>query len=137
MSNGELKNKFRNELKKENKTIVQLEAEVVGEPEMLRRDQYVTMRQLQVLKEMQGRDAVYTQAVIEVYETFLEELGGMPLSQAREGISLMVGKQIEQLQKQKAASRFPRPNEVTLTALEAVFAETEVDREEPKELPDD
>ena len=103
---------------------VQVETDKVGEAEMLRRDQFVTMRQLQVQQNMLARDVAFNEVAIEVYNRFLVELKGMPVCEANTAVAVMVMKQIEVLTKQIEQSKFGRANVVALAALESVFAPT-------------
>jgi len=126
-----LKNEFRNEVKKEDKGPVEIETERVGEAEMLRRDQYVAMRQLQVQKMMMAKDTAFNISAIDEYNDFADELAALPLSQGRGAVASMIRKQVELLAKQVEQSKFGRTNVITLNALEAVFNE---DREYPDEV---
>lgn len=130
--NGELKNDFRDEVVKQNNPI-KFETEKVGEEEMLRRDSYVSMRQLEVQERMMAADAAHTQSAIETYEKFLEELSDLPLSEGRIGVVSMIQRQVKMLQDQLAKSTFPRVNKVTLEALKLVIHSKtiSVDKAEP------
>lgn len=132
MSNGELKNDFRNEVDKQNNPI-EFETEKVGEEEMLRRDQYVSMRQLEVQERMMAADAAHFRSAIETYEKFLGELEQLPLSEGRMGVVGMIQRQIKMLQDQLAKSTFPRINKVTLESLKLVIhpKTVSVDKAEP------
>ena len=106
---------------KNEKNIIELETEKVGVAEMLRRDQFVTMRQLQVHKAMLARDEEYNLAAIAYNNAFLKELSELPLSEGVSAVEAMVQKHIDVLARQVEQSRFARVNDVTLKALEAIF----------------
>ena len=116
---------------------VQIETDKVGEAVMLRRDQYVTMRQLQLQKKMLAKDAAFNKAAIDEYNYFLIELKELPICEAERAVAVMVMKQIEVLTKQVEQSKFGRANVITLAALEAVFAPTseEIAQEQLDETP--
>lgn len=116
-----LKNEFREEAEKEGKSLIEIETEKVGEAEMLQRDTYVTMRQLQAQRDMLQRDQAYNKAGYEAYEQLVEELESLPLSEAKLAVGVMIAKQMEQLSKQIAQCEFAGVNIVTLAALEHVM----------------
>ncbi len=92
-----------------------------SESEMLRRDQFVAMRQLQVQKDMVAKDVEYSESAIGRYNDFLDELAELPACASNAAVTGLVKKQIEVLEKQVEQSRFARSNEITLAALEVVL----------------
>jgi hypothetical protein len=124
-----LNNSFRDEVGKAEKTPIELETEKVGSDAMLMRDQHVTMRKLQVNKQMLEEDIEYTQAAIVRYLAFVEELQSLPVSQARDDVVEQMLKQVEILERQVEGSTFSRASEVVLDALERLF-EAPIEKEE-------
>lgn len=117
-----LKNEFRDEVKKEGKSPLDIETEKVGDAEMLRRDQFVSMRQLQVQRDMHAKDIIYTENAINEYAKFVDELLGLTLSHGREAVLDLIHKQVDALAKGLQQTKLPRSNEVTLAVLEEKFA---------------
>ncbi len=121
--NHVLKNDFGDELEKQNEDPIKVETEKVGAGEMMKRDMFVTMRQLQVQRDMQEKDCEHSQNAKVAYGALLDELKALPLSEAQVGMIMMIEKQVAVLEKQIQQSAWPRVNEVTLTALEIATAE--------------
>lgn len=98
--------------------LIKTETEKVGEAEMLRRDTFVMVAQLQTQKKLQQRDHEHltgTQTILEMLRVVLMVL---PLSEAKIREINKVTKQLDQIDKQLIRSVFPRSNQITLTALE-------------------
>ena len=114
-------NEFRDAVEKEQQTLTErivIEAEKVGEAEMLRRDEFVLMRQLQIQKRFAEEDLAYVTIAGKVCDAFLEELALLPLSEARGAVTVMIEKQANSLAQQAVGSVFARPNVITLRLLE-------------------
>lgn len=106
-------------------TLLKAEIAEFGEAEMLQRDSYVTMRQLQVQKNIQHSSIIHAQEAVNEYKKFVDELLAIPLSDSREKIIDTTNKQIDALKKQIENAPL-RKNEIVLSALEEKFEKTPV-----------
>ena len=120
--NHQLNNSFRDELEKQNEDPIKVETEKVGAGEMMKRDMFVTMRQLQTEKAMRESDLEHTRQAMAAYTQLLDELKALPLSRAQVAMIAMVEKQSAVLEKQLQQSAWPRVNAVTLNAMEIATA---------------
>lgn len=119
MGNGELKNDYRDQLAKEaeREDPIKAETERVGEAEMMRRDTFVTMRHLQVQKQMAELDVIHNQGDAEIFAAFINELDALPVSEARAGEMTFMAQQVEKTLKALEQNVFIRSSEVLLQAL--------------------
>lgn len=125
MSNGKLKNEFRDEVRKLD----------VSEQELLERDQRVTYLDLKNQAELKEADTLHLKAMIEKLKAFGIEIFLLPDSVGRTAILEHNKKHIEQLEKQMEAYEIVRAQQVILSILEEKFG-LQVEAESP-ELKDD
>jgi hypothetical protein len=116
------KNSFRDEVKTEGKTPIQIETEKVGEAEMKKRDMLVTFLQLSFQKVMHDRDINYLRKTIEVNEDVLDTLAVLPLSNAKELVVMSAQQQIAQASQQINKLLAPNPNDIILDLLVEKFS---------------
>lgn len=119
-----LSNEFRDNLEKQEQAErdpVEVEAEKVGDAEMMKRDMHTTMRSLQVTKMVAAMDRAHTEAAIRVYDEFIDELAELPISEATRDIAINIVKQVVSLKKAAEGSQLTRASLVMLEALEEVM----------------
>lgn len=117
-----LANRFRDQMEKEQDPVA-AEAAKHGDEEMLRRDQFVTMRHLQIQRTLMTSDEAHRLIALKLYETFLDELEGLPLSECRQIVGTAMVKRAQSLQERGLAGGFPRESQAALVALESLFGE--------------
>ena len=123
-----LKNEFRDELEEKEKTLAEKideETEKVGKDEMVRRDNFVMMRQLQVEEKVAATSNLANEASIETYTQLAEEVSKLPFSEAAVGVLAMLEKRVEQLIKVVEGGQFGRLNTLTLMAFEVAAKATD------------
>jgi hypothetical protein len=107
--NKDLKNEFRNEVKKQE----------VSPAELLRRDKLVMLKQLQVRKVLVESDRVHLAASLETLKDFAAEIAEIGDCEGKEGVIVNLKQQVESLVKQIEQCKLPRREEISLMLLEA------------------
>lgn len=115
-----LSNEFRDNLDRQRAEVdpIKAETERVGEAVMLERDTFVTMRHLQLQKQLVELDAQHNKADADILAASIDEIDALPVSEGRSFVLEFMAQQVEKTLKAVENSVFPGVNEVTLHALE-------------------
>lgn len=111
-----------NDYRKEVEDPIAAELAKVGEAEMMKRDMFAAMRNLQFRKAVVACGQEHYAAIISVYEAFRDELLAMPLSEGLLDSLDNTTQEIEQLIKVAEQSTFSRKSAIFLEALEMAVA---------------